>query len=120
MWFSSSKKSTHGTLSFSRAHRARPQLEVLEDRTVPTAVAPPDGIVAWWPGDGDATDIVGGYDGSLVNGASFATGEVAQAFSLNGSDQYVAVGGDFSVQGARTIEGWVYPSTNTGYGLPIM
>ncbi len=33
---------------------------------------PPAGLIAWWPGDGNAQDIVGSNDGTLVNGATFA------------------------------------------------
>src|SRR5207249_3535179 len=29
---------------------------------------PPAGLVSWWPGDGNADDIVGGNNGSLQNG----------------------------------------------------
>ena len=31
----------------------------------------PDGLVAWWPGDGNAIDVQGGNDGTLTNGATF-------------------------------------------------
>jgi hypothetical protein len=34
------------------AHSLRRRLEGLEDRTVPAAVAPPDGLVSWWTGVG--------------------------------------------------------------------
>jgi len=29
---------------------------------------PPSGLISWWPGDGDATDIVDGNDGALLAG----------------------------------------------------
>jgi hypothetical protein len=42
-----------------KARRQLPCLEILEDRTVPTAVAAPSGIVSWWAGNGNAaTDYV--------------------------------------------------------------
>src|SRR5262245_25144575 len=104
----------------SRPRRVRPVLECLEDRTVPTAVPAPAGIVSWWPGDGDASDLIGSNDGTLTNGAGFAAGMVGQAFSFDATDDVVDVGGSASVQGARTIEAWVFPSTNTGFGLPIV
>src|SRR5258706_1025271 len=40
---------------------------------------------SWWPGDGNATDLVAGNNGTLVGGVTFAQGEVGQAFSFNGS-----------------------------------
>ena len=41
-----------------------------------------EGIVSWWPGEGNADDIVGGNHGALKNGATFAPGIVGQAFSF--------------------------------------
>jgi len=41
-------------------------------RKVPTL----DGLIAWWPGEGNGADIVGGHNGALLNGVSFGAGEV--------------------------------------------
>jgi N-acetylneuraminic acid mutarotase len=87
----------------------------------PHAVAVPAGVVSWWPAEGNAVDIVRGNNGTLVGGASFAPGEVGQAFNLNGPGQSIAVRGPTSVSGPRTIEGWVFPRANaTNLGLPIL
>lgn len=51
----------------------------------------PPGIIALWRGDNTSMDSVGGHHGVLTNGASYATGEVNQAFSVNGDGQYVEV-----------------------------
>ncbi|MGH9838433.1 MAG: LamG-like jellyroll fold domain-containing protein [Blastocatellia bacterium] len=48
-------------------------------------VPPPPNLVSWYPGDGNANDIAGGRHGTLVNGATFGSGLVAQAFSFNGA-----------------------------------
>ncbi len=37
-------------------------------------VLPAEGLVAWWAGDGDFTNEVGGPEGKPVNGAGFASG----------------------------------------------
>src|SRR5207302_7339036 len=58
----------------------------------PTCVTPPSGLSHWWPGDNTATDIQGNNNGTLKNGATFAGGHVARAFSLDGIDDYVDVG----------------------------
>lgn len=58
---------------------------------VPTCVTPPSGMVSWWPGDGTAEDIVGDNDGTLEGGATFAAGKVGQAFSFDGSGDFVSV-----------------------------
>ena len=74
---------------------------------------PPAGMVSWWPGDGDATDIQGGNNGTLTNGATFAPGLVGQAFSLDGVDDSVDMGDPFSlnVSGDQlTLDGWINPS----------
>ena len=55
-------------------------------------VTPPMNLVSWWPGDGNAMDIQGTNGGTLRNGATFAAGEVGQAFSFNGSNQDVSIG----------------------------
>ena len=51
----------------------------------------PPGLVSRWPGDGNANDAVGSNHGFLEHGATFATGQVGQAFSLDGLDAYVAI-----------------------------
>jgi hypothetical protein len=75
-----------------------------------TCVAPPDGLVSWWPGDGNADDIQNGNDGTLQNGATFAQGLVGQAFSLDGIDDFVNVGNAPTLHvsaGNFTVEAWV-------------
>jgi hypothetical protein len=49
--------------------------------------------IAFWSGNGNANDSVGGHNGTLENGAGFAAGQFGQqAFSLNsGSSQYISV-----------------------------
>jgi hypothetical protein len=54
-------------------------------------VQPPAGLVSWWPGDGNAQDIVGSNDGVLQNDVTFADGKVGQAFSFNGVNAFVEV-----------------------------
>lgn len=55
----------------------------------PVCVAPPSGMVAWYPGDGNANDIQGGDNGTPQGGATFGAGKVGWAFSFNGVDAYV-------------------------------
>ena len=44
----------------------------------------PAGALAWWPADGNSSEVVGGLDAKLVNGAGFMPGLVGDAFSLDG------------------------------------
>jgi len=52
---------------------------------------PPSAMVAWYTADGTANDSVGTNNGTLQNGATFASGMVGQAFSLNGINQFVSL-----------------------------
>lgn len=77
-----------------------------------TCLSPPSGMVSWWPGDGDASDIADGNDGTL-HGATFAAGLVDQAFSFDGVDDYVEVpdADNLDITNELTIDAWFY---NTG------
>jgi sugar lactone lactonase YvrE len=94
----------------------RPALEALEDRTVPTAVAPPSGLVSWWSADGHAVDLAGRNDGILQGGTTYAAGKVGQAFSLDGSDDFVRVAHDPSLNPSAglTIEAWINSASTAG------
>jgi Ca2+-binding RTX toxin-like protein len=75
----------------------------------PTCVAPPAGLVSWWPGEGNAQDIVDGNDGLLRNGVTFVSGMVGQALSFDGVDDYVEVASSPTLQfgtGDFTIDFW--------------
>ena len=71
-------------------------------------VTPPSGMTNWWPADNTTFDIVGGEHGTLVGGATYGIGEVEQAFSLNGTEDYVRVPNDpnaaFNFDGSFTID----------------
>ncbi len=48
------------------------------------------GLIGYWPGDGNANDESGNNNhGTLKNGATFGSGQVGQAFSFDGVDDYV-------------------------------
>jgi hypothetical protein len=84
-------------------------------QSVPTCVTPPSGMVSWWPAEGDANDIQDGNDGTLENGAGFASGEVGQAFSFNGSNQDVLIGDPANLKlGSLTVDAWVNPNALAG------
>src|SRR5262249_19160025 len=64
-------------------------------------------LVSRWPGEGDARDIVGDNDGTLVNGVTFAPGRVGQAFSFDGAS-FVKVPQAVSLEPATiTAAAWV-------------
>jgi hypothetical protein len=83
--------------------------------------AAPSGLVSWWPGNDNINDIIGGNNGTLENGAGYALGEVDDAFSLNGSNEYVLIGepvpANLQIQNAITLSAWIYPTAYpTDYG----
>jgi hypothetical protein len=51
----------------------------------------PPNVVSWWPGEDDATDIMGVNDGVEVNGIGYVSGKVGLAFSFDGMNDYVRV-----------------------------
>ena len=61
-------------------------------------LAPTTGLVGWWQADGNANDVLGANNGTLVNGATFATGRNGQAFSFDGTDDYVQIGASSTFQ----------------------
>src|SRR5437660_7973216 len=84
---------------------------------------PTSSLVGWWPGDGNADDIVSGNNGTLQNCATFTSGEVDQSFSLDNSmtSGLVLVGDpvppSLQIQDEITLAAWIYvtqyPAPNT-------
>ena len=71
----------------------------------------PSGLVGWWQAEGNVNDGIGANTGILVNGATFATGKVGQAFSFSGATQYVGIPQSPSLNtfsNQMTIEFWMY------------
>src|SRR5262249_36196748 len=77
-------------------------------------VTPPANMVSGWPGDGNANDIQDGNNGTLQGGATFAPGEVRQAFSFTAntnSGVLVPSSASLNPTEAITIDAWVNPSS---------
>ncbi len=75
-------------------------------------VQAPSDLEHWWTADGNTFDIIGGEHGTLVGGATFGTGEVGEAFDLDGVDDQVVVANNpaaaYNFTGAFTIDAWVF------------
>jgi len=79
-----------------------------------TCTPPPANMISWWPGDGNANDIQDSNNGTLQNGATFATGMVGQAFSFNStlnSGVVIPSSPALNATEAITIDAWVKPSS---------
>ncbi|MBE0540346.1 MAG: S8 family serine peptidase [Verrucomicrobia bacterium] len=74
-----------------------------------------EGIVSWWPGEANATDIVDGNHGALVGSAAYGPGMVGTAFVLNGQrGSGVPVGLATNLQSPDfTIEAWIKRASPT-------
>ncbi len=97
-----------GTLPFTTAHAA-------------DCLPPPANMIGWWTGNGNALDSAALNNGTAENGATFATGQVGDAFSFGGSGARVTIGnnvGDFG-SGAFTAMLWLQADASLyNTGLP--
>lgn len=73
----------------------------------PTCTPVAAGLVSWWPGDGNPADIIGGNDGTLMNGATYAPGMVGQAFSFDGVNDYINLPNVVNGWAEGTVEAWI-------------
>ncbi len=97
----------------------------LATSTAATCTTAPPGMVAWWAGEGNANDVLGGNNGTLQSGVTFSRGEVGQGFNLDGSPSaYVFVPASTSLNVGTghglTIEAWIVPTSNSSSGRPIV
>jgi len=96
--------------------QATTQFDVgLDNVQITTCVPPPPGLVAWYPGDGNANDIQGGNNGTLENGTTFAAGKVDQAFHFDRTkDQFVQTTNASNLNFDRTnsfsMDAWIHTS----------
>ncbi|MDD5544271.1 MAG: hypothetical protein PHX83_13965, partial [Acidobacteriia bacterium] len=56
-----------------------------------TCTPPPSGLQAWWPGDGNANDIQGGNNGTLLGGTFYSAAKVGQGFTFDSNDDGVTI-----------------------------
>lgn len=77
-------------------------IEQLEDRRLLA-------LVSWWTADNTGNDSAGMNHGTLMNGATYAVGQINQAFSFDGIDDRILVADSpsFELEGSLTIEGWI-------------
>lgn len=69
----------------------------------------PGGLVGWWAGQDNAYDNTGHHAGILVDGASFAEGQIGRAFRFDGVDDFVQIpdAPGLDLGQALTLEFWV-------------
>lgn len=71
----------------------------------------PSGLVSWWPGEGNANDVGGDNNGTLVGAVSFTAAEVGEGFSFSsagGNGVTIADNPNLNVQGSGfTADFWM-------------
>ncbi len=95
-------------------------------------VAPPEGLVAWWPGESNTWDVVGGFDGGFLpipptgSQAYYTNGVVGMAFQFT-LRNFITVPANAALDVGRgdgfTFEAWMHPNRSDtggvfGWGLP--
>jgi hypothetical protein len=105
-----------------------------------TCTPPPSNMVSWWPGDGDANDIVDGNSATETIGSpQFVPAKVGQGMKFDGNDGFAVPDNDnldFGANGSFTIDAWaridgIFATTSaiaekrqqqgpTGYGLGLL
>lgn len=71
-----------------------------------TCVTAPSGLVNWWPAENSGADIAGTFPATLLNGTTFATGRVGNAFSFDGTNDIILLNAP-AVPPPWTAEFWV-------------
>ena len=75
----------------------------------------------YYPAEGNATDVIGGNNGTLVNGTAFAPGQFGQAFSFDGVNDEIITGTTTAMNSfPLTVAAWVKPELRSdGNGVNL-
>jgi len=80
------------------------------DAHAPACIFPPMGLSGWWPGDGNAEDIIAHRTGIFMGDVATGPGLVDKAFLLDGNGDYIEVPDDPALNfgtGDFTVDLWV-------------
>ena len=93
---------------------------VLTVNPAPPCDPTPANLLSWWPAEGNTHDLFGTNNGSAHGALNYASGEVGQAFLLDGSTSYISVPASPSLNigtgSGLTIEGWIKPASANSQG----
>ena len=111
VWFVNSEFAVK--TGFGKVELPVPSVRKLTVSATSVAGTHPPGLVAFWSGDGDGNDSVGGNTATLMD-ISFEEGKVGQAFSFNGVSSCIKMPASQSLDvGAGdgfTVMAWIKPS----------
>src|ERR1051326_247215 len=74
---------------------------------------PPSGIVSWWAGEGNGSDLMGNNPGTGGSDVTFSGGQVGQAFNCGGTGAVVVAASAVLNLGSNSgfsIECWIKPN----------
>lgn len=76
---------------------------------------PPPGLVAWWRGQSDATDMAGSNDGVVHGSLGYGRAVVGMGFDFSGDD-YLEVQGGTAIypEGSFSVEAWLSTEQPSG------
>lgn len=95
-------------------------LRITATAQTPPAYVPTDGLVGWWPFNGNANDESGNGNDGVVNGATLTEdrfGNAASAYEFDGVNTYIECQNSNLPSGnsSRTISAWYYLTPTAGY-----
>jgi hypothetical protein len=82
----------------------------------PDPVVPPSDLIAWWRGETDAGDLIGGHNGTFFSGNTAIapritpSGKVGKALDFDGSVFMKVPNSDALRPAEITLEAWVFPT----------
>ncbi len=77
---------------------------------------PTNGLVGWWPFNGNANDESGNGNNGTVNGATLTSdrnGVANQAYSFDGINDFISMNNAPFINGPFTISGWIKYNTQS-------
>ena len=110
-------------LTFNKMKKIIPFLVMVVALTTQTLFAqvpsyvPTDGLVGYWPFNGNANDVSGNGNNGTVNGAILANdrnGNANSAYTFNGVSSYITANKSTTFSNAISFNAWVYLNNLTG------
>jgi hypothetical protein len=97
---------------------------ISQAQTIP-AYVPTNGLVGWWPFNGNANDESGNGNNGTVNGAiltSDRNGNVNSAYYFDGVNDFIQISNNPSLEPSNsiTIAAWVFIETNPSDNFPAI
>lgn len=90
--------------------------------TAQVCVSAPDNLVSWYRAENNALDARGLNNGSTLNGANYATGQVGQAFNFDGVDDMAVIPDSplyaFGTN-SFTVEFWARADSSNNYNTML-